>query len=54
MGSVLIIGWNWLKKAGLKTAEYGPGVVNVAARAGVPYAGAIDAAVSCCCANFAY
>lgn len=37
--------FGWLKSLGKKTAEYGPGVVDVAARAGVPYAGAIDAAI---------
>lgn len=35
----------WLKTLGKKTVEYAPGVVDVAARAGVPYAGAIDAAI---------
>lgn len=37
--------FDWLKKGAKKTIEYAPGVADVAARAGVPYAGAIDAAI---------
>lgn len=35
----------WLKTFSRKTVEYAPGFVDVAARAGVPYAGTIDAAI---------
>lgn len=36
---------NWLKKLVGTTKEYAPGIATVAARAGVPYAGAIDSAI---------
>lgn len=39
------MGWDWLKKGAQRTVEHAPGVVNIAARAGVPYAGAIDSAI---------
>lgn len=37
--------FSWLKTAGKKVVEYGPGIASVSARAGVPYAGAIDTAI---------